>query len=68
MKKKVVIEMKIKWFFKEESKATLLLNSAMCKNVSPVDIRKLMSIPKKKEPSNKIKKEKKILANKTKSL
>ena len=52
----------------EESKATLLVNSTIYKNVSPADIRKLISVPKKKKSPDKIKKEKKILENKTKLL
>ena len=39
----------------EESKATLLVNTATCKNISPVDIRKLLLVPKKKKPPNKTK-------------
>ena len=52
----------------EESEATLLVNSATYKNVSPIDIGKLMFIPEKRKSSDKTKKEKKMLANKTKSL
>ena len=51
----------------EESEATLWVNSAMCKNISPIDIRKLISMPKKKKTPGKTKKEKKILVNKSKS-
>ena len=50
----------------EESEATLLVNAATCKNVSPADIRKLSLAPEKKKPPNKNKSEKKLLTNKTK--
>ena len=48
----------------EESKATSLVNFAICNNVSPTDIRKLISVPEKKKSPDKTKKEKKIFANK----
>ena len=51
--------------FGEESKATLLVNTVMYKNISPFDIRKLLSVPEKKKPPNKSKSDKKIIANKT---
>ena len=40
----------------EESKATLLVNSVICKNISPANIRKLIFVPEKKKPSNETKK------------
>ena len=43
----------------------LLVNSATYKNVSPSDIRKLLSVPEKKKPPDKSKSDNKILANKT---
>ena len=37
----------------KESEATLLVNIATHKNISPANIRKLLLVPKKKKPSNK---------------
>ena len=48
-----------------KNEATLLVNSATCKNVSPADIRKLLSAPEKKKPQDKGKFGNKVLANKT---
>ena len=50
----------------EESESTLLVNTATCKNVSPADIRKLLSVPETKKSPNKNKNAKKLSTNKTK--
>ena len=44
----------------EESEATLLVNTTTCKNVSPSDVRKLMSVSEKKKPPDKINNDKKV--------
>ena len=49
-----------------DSDTTLLVNTATCKNVSPVEIRKLASVPSKKKSPEKESKKKKILINETK--
>ena len=48
----------------EESKATLLVNSAICNSVSPAHIRRLLLVPEKNKPLDKSKSNNKILANK----
>ena len=50
----------------EEDDATLLVNSATYTNVSPANIRKLMSVPNKKKPPDESKKKRTMKGNKTK--
>jgi len=51
----------------EENDSTLLVNSATCKDISPTDIRKLLSTSSKKKPTNKTSGKKKTLVNVAKS-
>ena len=51
--------------FGEESKATLLVNTATHKNISPANIRKLLLVTEKIKSFNKSKSDKKIIANET---
>ena len=50
----------------EENESILLVNSAICKDVSPAGIRKLLSTPSKKKPLDKITDKKKISINESK--
>ena len=43
----------------EASDSTLLVNSSICKDVSPADVRKLMSMPSSKKPPDKLREKKK---------
>ena len=51
----------------EENDSTLLVNSATYKDISPTDIRKLLSTSSKKKPTNKTSGKKKTLVNVAKS-